>query len=553
MEKIWLKSYPEDIPAEINPDFHPSLVAMFEGSITNFAERPAICSLDCIMTYGELGEKTRDFAAFLQHRLKLQKGDRIAIMLPNVAQYHVAFFGALRAGLTIVNVNPLYTARELVGQLADSGAETIVVMANFAHVLQHALPETRVKNVIITEVADMCGFCKSIIINFLVRFDKRTVPPWHIPQTISFKRALAYGKSRPLLPVRLQADDIALLQYTGGTTGISKGAVLTHRNLLANVEQAKAWIGKVLQPGDETCLTALPLYHIFSLTICCLTFTRLGAFQLLIPNPRDLPGMVKSLQKYPVTVFIGLTTLFNGLVNTAQFRALDFSKLKLTVAGGMAVNPTVATKWQEVTGTIILEGYGLTEASPVVSIAPLNQVVFFSSIGIPVPSTEISIRDDDGNEVALGEEGELCVRGPQVMQCYWNKPDETAKVFYPDGWLRTGDIVVADEKGYLYLIDRKKDMIVVAGFNVYPNEVETVIASHPMVHEVAIVGSSSTHAGEVVKAFVVRKDESLTKEKLIAFCKDRLASYKVPKRVQFVAELPKSNVGKILRRALRDK
>lgn len=552
MEKIWLNSYPENVPPEINPDLFASLVEMFEESAKKFAGRPALCSFDYIMTYAELVEKSKHFTAFLQHKLKLMKGERIALMLPNVMQYHVAFFGALRAGLTVVNVNPLYTARELISQLNDSGAETIVVLANFASVLQHALPETRVKNVIVTEVGDLCGFFKSYIMNFIVRKDPKNVPPWYIHGAMSFRKALAFGKTKAVLPVKIERTDVALLQYTGGTTGVSKAAILTHRNLLANVEQAHAWIGKALQPGEETCITALPLYHIFSLLVCCLTFTRLGAFQILVTNPRDLPGMIKQLAKYPVSVFIGLTTLFNGLLNSSEFRLLDFSKLKLTIGGGMAVNPTVADKWKEVTGSMVLEGYGLTEASPIVSITPLNQTVFFSSIGLPVPSTEISIRNDDGTEVAANAEGELCVRGPQVMQGYWNRPDETAKVFYPEGWLRTGDIVLADEKGYLYLIDRKKDMIVVAGFNVYPNEVESVISSHPMVHEVAVVGASSTHAGEVVKAYVVRKDNSLTKEKLIAYCKDRLTSYKVPKRVEFVNELPKSNVGKILRRALKD-
>lgn len=551
MEKIWLKSYPENVPAEINPDAFSSLIEMFDISSAKYADRPAVCGFDTVLTYKDLSIKSKHFAAFLQHKLHLVKGERIALMLPNVMQYHVAFFAALRIGLIVVNVNPLYTARELIAQLTDSGAETIVVLANFANVLQHALPETRVKNVIITEVADLCGVIKSPVINFIVRQDPKTVPAWYIPDAINFKKALSFGKTKQLLPVIIENTDVALLQYTGGTTGVSKAAVLTHRNLVANVEQASSWLGNILQ-GYETSITALPLYHIFSLTVCCLTFTRLGVFQVLIANPRDLVGMVKKMAKYPMSVFIGLTTLFNALINNSEFRSLDFKTLKLTIAGGMAVNPSVAEKWKEITGNIVIEGYGLTEASPVVSITPLNQTSFFSSIGFPVPSTEISIRDDAGNEVPAGEEGELCVRGPQVMQGYWQRSDETAKVFYPDNWLRTGDIVLSDEKGFLYLIDRKKDMIVVAGFNVYPNEVESVISSHPMVHEVAVVGASSTHAGEVVKAFIVRKDDSLTKEKVIAYCKDRLTSYKVPKRVEFVKELPKSNVGKVLRRALKE-
>ena len=552
MEKIWLNSYPIGCAHDINPDIYPSLIAMFEDSCQKFALHPALSNLGSVMTYSELLQKSRNFAAFLQNHLCLKKGQRIALMLPNVAQYHVSFFGALYAGLVVVNINPLYTARELIGQLNDSGAEVIVVLANFAHVLQHALPETRVKHVIVTEVGDLCGFVKSAIVNFIVRNDQKQVPFWNIFGAINFKKAMALGKMSRFTPVPIAANDLALLQYTGGTTGVSKGAMITHRNLLANIEQACAWIGGELIPGAETSVTILPLYHIFSLTICCLTFIRIGAFQLLIANPRDLPGMVNKISKYPVTIFVGLTTLFNSLVNNAEFRALDFSKLKLTVAGGMAVNPHVAEKWREVTGSMILEGYGLTEASPIVSMTPLTQETFISSIGLPVSSTEISIRDDNGIEVAIGEEGELCVRGPQVMQGYWQRPDENSKVFYPDGWLRTGDICVIDEKGLLYLVDRKKDMIVVAGYNVYPTEVEMVISSHPMVHEVAVVGETSKHAGEVVKAYVVKKDESLTKEKLIAYCKDRLTSYKVPKRVEFLKELPKSNVGKILRRVLRE-
>lgn len=552
MEKIWLKSYPDDAPVEINPEQYSTLIEMFEDSCARFADRPALCSLDCTMTFAELAKKTRDFAAYLQTTLQLSKNSRIALMLPNIMQYHVAFFGALRAGLIVVNVNPLYTPRELISQLNDSQAETIVVLANFANVLQHALPETRIKNVIITEIGDLCGFFKSRLINFMVRRDHKRCPLWHIPGEIWFKKALTKGARSPFSSVALAGDDIALLQYTGGTTGVSKAAILTHSNLVANVEQCCACVGYSLIPGREVSIIVLPLYHIFSLTICCLTFTRLGVFQVLIANGRDLPAMVKTLKKYPVTAFVGLTTLFNGLLNNTEFRNLDFSGLKITVAGGMAVNPTVAEKWHRVTGCTVLEGYGLTEASPVVSMMPLTQRAFLSSIGLPVASTDVSIRDEYGEELPIGEEGELCVKGPQVMQGYWQRPDETAKVFYPGGWLRTGDIVVMDEKGYLYLVDRKKDMIVVAGYNVYPSEVEAVIASHPMVIEVAVVGQRSTHAGEVVKAFVVRRDESLTREKLVAFCKERLTSYKIPKRIEFMADLPKSNVGKILRRVLRE-
>lgn len=552
MEKIWLNSYPKNIPREINLDKYSSLVEMFVASCNKFSNRPAISSLDCVMTYGELAGKAQAFAAYLQNKLKLKKGDRIALMLPNIMQYHVAFFGALQAGLVVVNINPLFTVRELTIQLNDSQAESIVVLTNFAGVLKHALPETRIKNVIVTELGDLCGFFKRQIVNFISRRGTKKMPAWDIPNARSFYLALIVGKKCKLTPVPIKDSDIALLQYTGGTTGVSKAAMLTHRNLLANIEQCNAWIGGVLIPGYEVSITILPLYHIFSLTVCCLFFTSFGAKQVLIANPRDLPQLIKKIAKHPISVFVGLATLFNSLVNTSEFCRLDFSKLKITVAGGMAMNTAVAEKWHRVTGSIVLEGYGLTEASPVVSMSPLTQQKFMNSLGLPLPSTEISIRDQDGKEVAVGEEGELWVRGPQIMQGYWQRSDETEKVLTLDGWLKTGDIVVMDERGYLYLIDRKKDIIVVAGYNVYPNEVESVIAGHPMVFEVAVVGDSSRHAGEVVKAFIVKKDESLTKEKVIAYCKDRLTSYKVPKRIEFVTTLPKSNVGKVLRRALKE-
>lgn len=537
---------------EINPDKYSSLVEMFVVSCSKFSDRPALSGFDRTMTYSELFAEVQAFAAYLQNKLKLKKGDRIALMLPNVMQYHIAFFGALQAGLIIVNINPLYTTRELIVQLNDSQAESIVVLTNFASVLQHALPETRIKNVIVTEIGDLCGFFKRQIINFISRRNVKKTPPWDIPNTYSFCHALAIGKRCTLASVPIKNSDIALLQYTGGTTGISKAAILTHRNLLANIEQCNAWIGGVLVPGYETSITVLPLYHIFSLTVCCLFFTNFGALQILVANPRDLPQLIKKIADHPISVFVGLATLFNSLVNTSEFCSLDFSKLKLTVAGGMAMNNAIAEKWHRITGNIVLEGYGLTEASPVVSMSPLTQKEFINSLGLPLPSTEVSIRDKEGKEVAVGEEGELWVRGPQVMQGYWQRPDETKKVLTQDGWLKTGDIVVMDERGYLYLIDRKKDIIVVAGYNVYPNEVEAVISGHPMVFEVAVVGDASKHAGEVVKAFIVKKDESLTKEKIIAYCKDRLTSYKVPKRVEFVAVLPKSNVGKVLRRVLKN-
>lgn len=551
MEKKWLNAYPKNTPHEINPDKYSSLVEMFLVSCSKFSKRPALFNLGCAMSYRSLAAKSRDFAAYLQNKLEMKKGSRIALMLPNIMQYHVAFFGALQAGLVVVNVNPLYTVPELIIQLKDSQVESIVVLANFASVLQHALPETFVKNVIITEVGDLCGFLRRRIINFITRRNLKKVPPWYISNAHNFHSALSVGKKCVFNAVPINNSDIALLQYTGGTTGVSKAAVLTHRNLLANVEQCIAWVGSKLVPGYETSITALPLYHIFSLTVCCLVFTYLGALQILITNPRDLPQLVKKISGHPISIFVGVTTLFNSLVNTAEFCHLDFSKLKITVAGGMAMHVTVAEKWRKITGNLILEGYGLTEASPVVSMTPLDQSLFMNSLGLPLPSTEITIRDKDANEVPIGTEGELWVRGPQVMQGYWQRPDETEKVLTKDGWLCTGDIVVMDERGYLYLIDRKKDIIVVAGYNVYPNEVEAVIASHPMVFEVAVAGVFSKRAGEVVKAFIIKKDESLTKEKIIAYCKDRLTNYKIPKRITFVKALPKSNVGKILRKALK--
>lgn len=551
MEKIWLKSYPKDTPYEINPDRYGSLVEMFDEACEKFHNRPALAGPNGVITYGELLAKSRDFAAYLQYELKLQPGDRIALMLPNLMQYHIAFFGALKIGLIIVNINPLYTASELVSQLNDSGAETIVVLANFAHVLQHALPTTRVKNVIIAQVGDINGFLKRKIINFIAHHDPKKTPAWDIPDAQYFITALKKGKKYKLHSVDIKSSDTALLQYTGGTTGVSKAAILTHRNLLANLEQCRAWVGSNLVPGYETSITVLPLYHIFSLTVCCLLMTNLGVLQVLIPNPRDLPKLVAQIKAHKISIFVGISTLFSGLVNSSKFCRLDFSNLKITMAGGMAMNASVAQKWHKITNNIVLEGYGLTEASPAVCISPLNQQVFANSLGLPLPSMDITIRDHDGKKVALGEEGELWIRGPQVMQGYWRQDSESAKVLTEDGWLKTGDIVIMDERGYLYLVDRMKDIIVVAGYNVYPSEVEAVIAKHPMVHEVAVVGDNSHHAGEVVKAFIVKKDSALTKEKVIAHCKDFLTSYKVPKRVEFVETLPKSNVGKILRRALK--
>ncbi|MCK4870188.1 MAG: AMP-binding protein [Gammaproteobacteria bacterium] len=552
MDNIWLKQYDKGVPSEIKPDSFASLVELFEKSCKKYSDKPAVSCMDCTLSYEQLMTLSRSFAAYLQNELRVKKGDRIALMMPNILQYPVALFGALMTGAVIVNVNSLYTAPELVKQLTDSGAETIVVLANFAHVLQHALPETRVRNVIVTEVGDLCGMFKSLLVNFMVNKVKKKVPEWYIPYAVSFRKVMEFGHKLRLQKVRITGDDLAILQYTGGTTGVSKGAMLTHRNILANVLQNAAWMGGNLQEGVEVSITALPLYHVFALTVCCFTFLYFGAESVLIINPRDLNSVSRAIDKHKVTVLIGVNSLFNALLNTSEFKKLDFGSVKFTIAGGMAVQSVVADRWKEITGSNILEGYGLTEASPVVTMNPLTQKDFINSIGLPIPSTLISIRDDDGKELSVGEEGELCVKGPQVMQGYWESEAETENVFWEDGWLRTGDVAVMDEQGYFYIVDRKKDIIVTSGYNVYPNEIESVLMTHPLVKEVAIVGVPHEHAGELVKAFIVRKDDSLMKDKVVAFCKDRLTSYKVPKRVEFRDELPKSNVGKILRRALRE-
>lgn len=552
MKKIWLEQYTKGVPEEINADEYSSLVELFEKSCKKYSDKKAFCNFNSDLTYRQLFVLSKNFAAFLQNEFRIKKGDRIALMLPNVLQYPVCLFGALMTGAVVVNVNPLYTSRELVGQLSDCGAETIIVLANFAQVLQHALPETRVVNVIVTEIGDLCGFFKSYFMNFVIDKIKRKVPEWYIPYAVSFRKVMEKGKRLRLQKVNIKGGDLAFLQYTGGTTGVSKGAMLTHRNIVANVEQNSAWLGDVLHVEGSTSITILPMYHVFALTVCCFTFLKFGLFSVLITDGRNFSYISKVMSKYPINIFVGVNSLFNALINNSSFRKLNFDNLKLSVAGGMAVQGTVAEKWENLTGKVILEGYGLTEASPVVSMNPLCQKEFLNSIGLPMPSTEISIRDYDGKEVPRGSEGELCVKGPQVMKSYWNQEEETKNVFWSNGWLRTGDISVIDEKGYLYLVDRKKDMIVTTGYNVYPNEIENVIMTHPAVKEVAVIGIPSEHAGEVVKAFIVRKDETLTKEKIVAFCKDRLTSYKAPKRIEFRDELPKSNVGKILRRALRE-
>ena len=552
VEKIWLQSYQEGVPAEVDLGEFQSLGEMFQNSVTLYRDRVVFINMGAEMTYGELDALSRDFAAYLQTSLKLQKGDRVAIMMPNVLQYPVCMLGALRAGCVVVNCNPLYTPRELEHQLKDSGAETIFVLENFAHTLAHVIAQTSIKNVVIARMGDLLGFAKGALVNFVVKHVKKMVPAWRIPGAVDFGRAISQGAASGFTPVSVTQDDLAYLQYTGGTTGLSKGAMLTHGNILANLSQAHAWIKAELKEGEELVVTALPLYHIFALTANCFLFMRIGARNLLITNPRDLKSFVSDLAKYPFTVILGVNSLFNLLLNNEAFKTLDFSTLKITLGGGMAVQSSIAEKWKRLTGVPLIEAYGLTETSPAAVINPLNNSEYTGAIGLPISSTDVAIRNDDGIDVPLGERGELCIRGPQVMKAYYHRPEETANVMMPDGFLRTGDIVVMDEKGYIKIVDRKKDMILVSGFNVYPNEVEEVVAMHPGVLEVASVGVATEGAGEVVKIFVVKKDESLTAEQLIAHCRANLTGYKVPRQVEFRKDLPKSNVGKILRRELRE-
>lgn len=551
-KEIWLKSYPPGVPAEINLQQCQSLADMLEANCETFRDNVAFSNFGTKITYGELEKRSGFFANFLQQELQLPKGERVALMLPNILQYPIAMFGILRAGLVVVNTNPLYTAPELSQQLNDSGATTVVVIANYAHVLQQALPNTAVKNVIVTQIGDMFNPIKASIANFIVRQVKKLVPDWQIENAISFKTALQKGRNLQFQKTEINGDDIAFLQYTGGTTGIPKGAILTHKNMVANIEQCVSWIGSQLTAEKEVVIVALPLYHIFSLTVCCLAFQKIGGHGVLITDPRDLNNFVKELKKVPFTVFVGVNTLFNALLHRTEFIKLNFKNLHLSVAGGMAMQKTIAELWQKVTGNFILEGYGLTEAAPVVSINPINIDHFTGSIGLPIPSTDVKICDDKGQELPLGDEGELYVKGPQVMRGYWRKQSETKLVLNEDGWLKTGDIAYMDEKGLLYLVDRKKDMIIVSGFNVYPNEIEEIIASHPGVLEVGVVGVPSEHSGEIVKAFIIKKDPNLTKQSIIQFCQERLTRYKIPKVIEFRNSLPKSNVGKILRRKLKE-
>jgi len=551
VEKVWLeKSYPPGVPFEINPDKYPSLVAMFNKYSVQYSDRTAFINLGAEITYAQLAKQATDFAAYLQHDLGLKKGDKFAIMVPNTLQYPIALFGALLAGLTVVNVNPLYTARELEHQLKDSGAKAMLIIENFAQTLEKIIDQTPVEHVIMTSLGDRLGLIKGTIVNAVVKHVKKMVPAFNLPDAIRFNAALVKGSKLTFTPVEISGDDLAFLQYTGGTTGLSKGAMLTHRNMVANLEQAKAAIKPMLEDGKELVVTALPLYHIFALTANCLTFITLGGTNLLITNPRDMPAFIKELSKYSFTAITGVNTLFNGLLNTPGFKDLDFSNLKMAMGGGMAVQRPVAERWQNVTGTRLLEGYGLTECCPMVSLSPYNQEAYNGTIGLPAPSTDIKIMLEDGTEAPIGEAGEMWVKGPQVMKGYYNREDATAEIL-KDGWLATGDIACMDELGYFKIVDRKKDMIIVSGFNVFPNEIEEVVMMHEGVLEAAAIGVPHDASGEMVKIFVVAKQDDLDEATLIKHCRENLTNYKVPKLVEFKDELPKTNVGKILRRELR--
>jgi len=551
-QRPWLAHYPAGVPAEIDLDEFASITDVFDAALRNYRDKTAFINMGKSLSYDQLDRLSRDFAGYLLGELKLKKGDRVAIMMPNCLQYPIAIMGVLRAGLTVVNTNPMYTARELKHQLADSGASVLVVMDNFGSTAQEVLAQMPGVRAVTTGLGDMLGFPKGMIVNFVLRHVKKMVPDYDIAGAVRFRDTLTLGRMHQLPEVRNAPEDLAFLQYTGGTTGVSKGAMLTHRNLIANMQQAAAWVGTNVRMGEETIVTALPLYHIFALTANCLVFMKFGASNLLITNPRDMPGFVKELKSTPFTAITGVNTLFNGLLNTPGFDQVDFSKLHLTLGGGMAVQRAVADKWKQVTGVTLAEAYGLTETSPAVCINPLDLREYNGSIGMPISSTNVCIKDDEGRVLPTGEVGELCVQGPQVMKGYWQRPEETAKVIDAEGWLHTGDMARMDEQGYFYIVDRKKDMILVSGFNVYPNEVEDVIAMMPGVLEVAAIGVPDEKSGEAVKVFIVKKDPALTADQVKAFCRENMTGYKQPRHVEFRAELPKSNVGKILRKELRE-
>lgn len=552
MEKVWLKNYQSGVNSEIDISSYSSLADFIKITFEKFPNKPAFHNMGKTITYNELKELSQKFASYLQNNLGLNKGDRVVLMMPNILQYPIALFGILQAGMTVVNVNPLYTARELEYQLIDSGAKAIVIFENSASILEKVISKTSVKHIITTQIGDMLDFPKSMIVNFVIKNVKKMVPTWSLPNSISFKSALSSGDSNKFKKVDVTHDDIAFLQYTGGTTGVSKGAILTHSNIIANILQAKEWIKFNIKDGEEIIITALPLYHIFSLTANCMVFSSVGALNVLITNPRDIPNFVKELKKWKFTAFTGLNTLFNALLNNPDFKDVDFTKLKVTLGGGMAVQRPVAERWQKVTKCPLIEAFGLTETSPAACINPMDLKEFNGYIGVPIPSTIMSIKDDDGNDLEVGKEGEICIKGPQVMKGYWQKPEETTKVMTKDGFFKTGDIGCMTEDGFFKIVDRKKDMILVSGFNVYPNEIEEVICMNSKVIECAAISVPDEKSGEVPKVFVVKKDPSLTEEEVIKHCKEHLTGYKVPKYVEFKTELPKTNVGKILRRELRE-
>ena len=557
MEKVWLKNYPPGVPAEVNVDRYNSLVSLLEEAFSEYAMRPAFACMGKVLSFADVEKHSRYFAAWLQSK-GVKLGTRVALMMPNVLQYPICIAGVLRAGGTLVNINPLSVARELEHQLIDSGAEVIIVMENFAHVLQQVVTHTQIKHVIVTGLGDMLDPIKGAVVNLIVRHVKKMVPAWHLPQAIRFRDMLKRGAEQELKPVNLTQQATAVLQYTGGTTGVPKGAVLTHRNLIANILQSDAWFQPALNQGAPiqtplVSICALPLYHIFGLTVCCFLGIRIGAFNVLIPNPRDIAGLIKTLKAYQFHLFPAVNTLFNALLNHPDIRQVNFSNLKVSLGGGMAVQAAVAKKWLEVTGCPIIEGYGLSETSPCVTCNPTDNHVFTGTIGLPMPSTEVVIRDEESRDLPLGEIGEICLRGPQVMREYWGRPEETAQVLGKDGFLKSGDLGFMDERGYVKLVERKKDVIIVSGFNVYPNEVEDVLALLPGVLEVAAIGVPDEHSGEVVKVFVVRKDTDLKEADIMAHCRKNLASYKCPKHIEFCESLPKTTVGKILRRALRER
>lgn len=551
---FWTARYPKGVGAtvEATVNQYRSTLDVFEETVGRFPTKPAFTCMGKTLTFSELNRKAESFAAFLQNELKLKKGDRIAIQMPNILQYPIALFGAIKAGLVIVNTNPLYTEREMKHQFNDAGCTAVIILANFAHNLQKVLHETKIQHVIVTELGDLLGFPKSLVVNTVVKHVKKMVPDFSLPDAISFNDTLERGAKLTCSRVPMELDEVAFLQYTGGTTGVSKGAMLTHRNVVSNMEQIRYWMLPKLKEGEEVVVCALPLYHIFAFTVNALAIAKYGGHNILITNPRDIPAFVKELKKHPITVFTGVNTLYNALLNNAEFQKLDFSTYKLAVAGAMALQKAVAIRWKEVTGCTIVEGYGLTETSPVASCNPIDGTDRTGTIGLPLPSTLIKMIDDDGKDVAIGETGEICIKGPQVMKGYWQRPDETANVMTADGWFKSGDIGFMDADGFSKIVDRKKDMILVSGFNVYPNEVEDVVATHAGVLEVAAIGIADEKSGEVVKIFVVKKDPSLTAEQVIEHCRTGLAGYKVPKAVEFRTELPKTNVGKILRRALRE-